>query len=57
MKILHLEDNAADAELAHRVLCSAWPDCQVALVDNRPDFLAALARGRHDLPIRSGRPE
>lgn len=45
MKILHVEDNAPDAELAHSLFLDEWPDCQVKLVDNRDDFLAQLSTG------------
>lgn len=49
MKILHLEDNRTDAELAGHAFTEAWPDCAVILVDNRPDFERELAAGGHDL--------
>ncbi len=48
MKILHLEDDARDAELVHQVFLSEWPDCQIKVVDNRADFLAQLPAG-HDV--------
>jgi signal transduction histidine kinase len=48
MKILHLEDNTLDAELAHQVFLEEWPDCEVRTVDNRESFLAQLPDG-HDL--------
>jgi len=48
MKILHLEDNAADAELTQDVFREEWPDCEVTLVDNRVDFVRHLRAG-HDL--------
>jgi signal transduction histidine kinase len=49
MKILHLEDNLHDAELTHVTFLAEWPDCQVKVVDNRPDFLGQLAVGNYDL--------
>jgi two-component system cell cycle sensor histidine kinase/response regulator CckA len=45
MKILHLEDNAGDAELIHQVFLDEWPDCEVKVVDNRSDFVAQLPTG------------
>jgi PAS domain S-box-containing protein len=51
MKILHLEDNARDAGLVRDVLAVDWPDCVIEVVATRDDFLAALARGGHDLII------
>jgi two-component system cell cycle sensor histidine kinase/response regulator CckA len=48
MKILHLEDNRADAELTQHVFAEEWPDCAVTLVDNRDDFVRHLPGG-HDL--------
>ncbi len=49
MKILHLEDNLRDAELASELLVADWPDCTITRADNRPDCLAALQRGGFDL--------
>ncbi|HWA10070.1 MAG TPA: response regulator [Opitutaceae bacterium] len=45
MKILHLEDNVTDAELAQSLFADEWPDCEIKVVDNRPDFLANLHEG------------
>lgn len=45
MKILHLEDNALDAELIRRILLDEWPDCRVQVVDNRADYVAHLHAG------------
>lgn len=42
MKILHLEDNAHDAELMNELFIQQWPDCEVKVVDNRFDFLTQL---------------
>jgi len=50
MKILHLEDNAADAEITQAVFHDEWPDCEVTVVANREDFLRELPQG-HDLII------
>ncbi|MEO6567184.1 MAG: response regulator [Opitutaceae bacterium] len=49
MHILHLEDDANDAELAARRLKSQMPDVVVTLVNNRRDFLSALMRGGVDV--------
>ncbi|MDB6167439.1 MAG: hypothetical protein JWM88_303 [Verrucomicrobia bacterium] len=43
MKILHLEDNPADAELVRHVLAEEFPDCSITLVDSLKPFLAGLA--------------
>jgi two-component system cell cycle sensor histidine kinase/response regulator CckA len=48
MKILHLEDNRADAELTQHVFAEEWPECAVTIVDNREDFTRQLTGG-HDL--------
>jgi two-component system cell cycle sensor histidine kinase/response regulator CckA len=49
MKILHLEDNATDAELMHLTFREEWPDCDIHLVDTRAAFIGELMRGGHDL--------
>jgi len=49
VKILHLEDNPLDAELAREFLRREWPDCEIAVVDARPTFLAALQDQEHDI--------
>lgn len=48
MKILHLEDSEADAELVHHCLREEWADCHVDLVVSRDDFMRRLGGG-HDL--------
>ena len=48
MKILHLEDNAHDAELTQALFSEHWPQCEVHVVDNRADFTAQLAQP-HDI--------
>lgn len=48
MKILHLEDSPQDAELVEAIVSEEWPDCQIAVVENREAFLAQLARP-HDI--------
>lgn len=49
MKILHLEDNVQDAELAAELLKNQLPGVAVTLVKNRKDFLSALLRDRFDI--------
>jgi len=49
LRILHVEDNAADAELIHRLLRQEWPHCEMTRVETRPDFEAALHLGGFDL--------
>lgn len=51
MKILHLEDNRHDAELAARLLTTEWPDCVLDVVATRDAFLRALAAGGYDLVL------
>ena len=45
MKILHLEDNAVDAELVHIPLLAEWRASDIHLTATREGFLAALRRG------------
>jgi PAS domain S-box-containing protein len=45
MKILHLEDNPADAELVRDILLGEFPACSIDVVETRERFLAALAPG------------
>ena len=49
MKILHLEDNAQDAELTLDFLQAEWPDIEVTWVVDRPAFVAALQAGGYDM--------
>lgn len=49
MKILHLEDNPTDAELAQALLQAEWPACEIAVRATRSDFLASLTTGRFDV--------
>jgi PAS domain S-box-containing protein len=51
MNILHLEDNLRDAALVQDMLTAEWPDCVITLVATRPDFLAALDQGGHDIVL------
>jgi PAS domain S-box-containing protein len=47
--ILHLEDDAADAELVQAVLESAGMTCQVARVQTHDEFGQAVRQGGHDV--------
>ncbi|HEY4247320.1 MAG TPA: response regulator [Lacunisphaera sp.] len=49
LRLLHLEDNATDAELISMQIAEEWPDCKIRLVASRDDFLAALAQEEFDL--------
>jgi signal transduction histidine kinase len=49
LRILHLEDDARDAELVQGVLESGGIASEVTRVDTRADFAAALERNAHDL--------
>ncbi len=42
MKILHLEDNALDAQLMRALFEQQWPECEINVVANRVDFLKHL---------------
>lgn len=49
LRLLHLEDSAADAELIRVTLAEDWPDCQIERVQIESDYVAALRRGSFDL--------
>src|ERR1700745_3274261 len=49
LHIIHLEDNAGDAELVQSLLEVGKIPCHFTCVHNREDFLAALAQERVDL--------
>jgi PAS domain S-box-containing protein/putative nucleotidyltransferase with HDIG domain len=49
LRILHLEDDRHDAELAQATLEADGLACAVTRVDTRADFLAAVERGGFDL--------
>jgi len=42
MKILHLEDNAGDADLVREILTAEFPTCAITVVDTRDQFVASL---------------
>ena len=49
LRLLHLEDNSADAELISMQIAEEWPDCKIRLVASREDFLAAIENEEYDL--------
>ena len=49
MKILHLEDNAEDAELVRELITEEWPDCEITCVSTRFAFVGELNLSRFDL--------
>jgi PAS domain S-box-containing protein len=49
LRLLHLEDNAFDAELIHGILRPHWPDCEVTRVWTRDTFVAALEKDEYSL--------
>ncbi|MDB6115182.1 MAG: hybrid sensor histidine kinase/response regulator [Lacunisphaera sp.] len=51
LRVLHLEDNSADAELSRVRITEAWPTSEIKRVDNRADFIAALDAQEFDLVL------
>ncbi len=49
IRILHLEDDAMDAELIQATLESAGIVCQITRVENRADFAQALQQGEYHI--------
>ncbi len=49
LRLLHLEDNPADAGLIHAQIGTEWPDSVIKLVDNRAAFKAAIDGEDFDL--------
>src|SRR5271157_3798359 len=49
VRILHLEDDPADAELVQRTLESAAMDCRITRAQTRDEFDKALYGGRFDV--------
>lgn len=50
-RVLHLEDDAIDAELFIRRLESEWPECEVRQVSKESDFREALTLGPPDAVV------
>ncbi len=51
VRILHLEDDQADAELIRQSLLLEYPDLDLTQAANRSEFTAALERGDFDLVL------
>lgn len=51
LRILHLEDDPADAELVQATLAAEGVGCNVRVVETREDFVVALAEGKLDLVL------
>ena len=51
LRILHLEDDPLDAELIHATLADGGIECEIAQVQTRPEFAAALESGGFDLVL------
>ncbi len=51
LKILMLEDSAADAELIQYAVKRAWPHCEFSVVMNEPDFLQQIEQFKPDLVL------
>ena len=49
LHILHLEDSRVDAELVRELLEAGGLEVEVECVDGEDGFVAALARGHHDI--------
>ena len=51
LRILHLEDDPLDAELIHATLADGGIECEIAQVQTRTQFAAALESGGFDLVL------
>ncbi len=51
LRLLHLEDCAADAALVHSTLASGGVPCVITRVQNRADFVAELENGKLDMVL------
>ena len=51
LRILHLEDDPLDAELIHATLTDGGIECEIAQVQTRTQFAAALESGGFDLVL------
>jgi PAS domain S-box-containing protein len=51
LRVLHIEDSEADAELVRELLCEEWPDCEISIVTNRAALEESLRTVRYDLVL------
>ena len=51
MRILHLEDSVADAELIGRLILKEWPECSLSRVVSREEFQVLVKAGDFDLIV------
>lgn len=51
IKILHLEDSPADAEVIQDKLASGGLNCEIIVVNNKQHFESALAEGQYDIVL------
>jgi PAS domain S-box-containing protein len=51
LRVLHLEDSPADAELIRETLADGGLECEVIRVDTRQDFADALEQSRFDVVL------
>jgi two-component system cell cycle sensor histidine kinase/response regulator CckA len=51
VKILHIEDNAEDAELVAALLGTEWPNCEIRVTSNRVDLMQRLDSDSYDLVL------
>src|SRR5215472_5173105 len=49
LRVLHMEDDPAHAELIRRTLAKTGLGCDILLATTRGEFLSALERGRPDV--------
>jgi two-component system cell cycle sensor histidine kinase/response regulator CckA len=49
MRILHIEDSAADAELVRELLTVEWPECSIDVIEKPGDLMARLESAKYDL--------
>ena len=49
MKILHLEDDAHDAEVIRHLVTAEWPDCEIELCSRPEECREILSRQAYDL--------
>jgi len=49
LRVLHVEDNLADADLVGIMIADEWPGCLITRVETRDTFLKATSDGRYNL--------